>query len=75
MAKNNLAQSEQILKSLEQSLKEICDKHRLVHDSLTELQDYSNQALNNLNIAWSEALNLFVKIEQLKSIFLAMQVK
>lgn len=39
MAKTNLAQHEQHLKSLEKSLKEICDKHQqlyhLVHQSWT----------------------------------------
>ena len=39
MAKTNLSQHEQYLKSLEKSLKEICDKHKqvygLIHESWT----------------------------------------
>jgi len=39
MAKSNLVQHEQYLKSLEKSLKEICDKHKhlsdLIHESWT----------------------------------------
>ena len=36
MAKINLSQHEQYLKSLEKSLKEICDKHKQLYDLIHE---------------------------------------
>ena len=49
MAKINLAQHEQHLKSLETSIKEICDKHREVNDVL-------HDSWNMLNEMWSITL-------------------
>ncbi|RYE12898.1 MAG: hypothetical protein EOP34_09925 [Rickettsiales bacterium] len=67
MAKDNLAQYEQILNSIEHSLKEISIYHNLLSDSLTELESYSNQASNNIHKAWSQVMNLFVQVQQLRS--------
>lgn len=67
MANTNIAHHEQLLKSLEHSLKEIGDQHKLVHDSLSELQTHSREAWNNVNAAWSKVVNLFVTIDQLRS--------
>ena len=60
MANSNLAQHEQLLKLLEHTLKEIGDHHKLMQDSLTELQ-------NKVNASWSKLLNLFVTADQLRS--------
>lgn len=59
MAKINLAQHEQHLKSLETSIKEICDKHREVNDVL-------HDSWNMLNEMWSMTLKLFVVVEDVR---------
>lgn len=59
MAKTNLAQHEQHLKSLETSIKEICDKHREVNDVL-------HDSWNMLNEMWSMTLKLFVVVEDVR---------
>ena len=61
MAKTNLTQHEQHLKSLEMSIKEICDKHREVNDVL-------HDSWNMLNKMWSITLQLFVIIEDLRHV-------
>ena len=66
MTNINLAQHEQILKSLEQSLKEIGDQHKLMLDSLTELQTHYRFASHYIKESWSQILHLFVKVEQLR---------
>lgn len=67
MANTNLAQHEQYLKSLEHILKEIGDQHKLIHDSLVELQSHSRAARDNVNQSWSKVLNLFVVVDKLRS--------
>jgi septal ring factor EnvC (AmiA/AmiB activator) len=67
MANTNLAQHEQILKSLEQSLKEIGDQHKMVYESLAKLHTSSRQAWDDVNAAWSKIVKLFVTIEELRS--------
>lgn len=67
MANTNLAQHEQYLKSLEHILKEIGDQHKLIHDSLVELQSYSLAVRDNVNQSWSKVLNLFVVVDKLRS--------
>ena len=61
MAKINLAQHEQHLKSLETSIKEICDKHREVNDVL-------HDSWNMLNKMWSITLQLFVIVKDLRHV-------
>jgi hypothetical protein len=61
MAKTNLAQHEQHLKSLETSIKEICDKHREVNDVL-------HDSWNMLNEMWSMTLKLFVVVEDVRQV-------
>ena len=67
MAKHNLAQHEQILKSLEHSLKEIGDLHKQMHDILDVMQINVHQACHDLNVSWSKVINLFVIVDQLRS--------
>ena len=67
MAKPTLAQYEQILNSIEHSLKEISVQHNLLSDSLTELESYSNKVSDNIHKAWSQVMNLFVQVQQLRS--------
>ena len=69
MAKYSLAQSEQIFKSLQQSLQEICNQHELIYDSLTKLQKDHQSALVNMSQAWSKVLNLLVKVEHFRSTY------
>jgi len=66
MANINIAQDEQILKSLEHSFKEIGNQHKQALEALAESQTYSRLTENYLHEAWSQVLNLFVKIEQLR---------
>lgn len=66
MAKGNIAQDEQILKSLEHSFKEIGNQHKQALEALAESQKYSRSVGNHLNEAWSQVVNLFAKIEQLR---------
>ncbi|RYX82071.1 hypothetical protein EON73_04500 [bacterium] len=66
MANDNLAQSEQILNLLQQSLEEISDKQEVAYNSLVNLQKYSYQTQNNLDKAWAKTVDLVKKVEQLR---------
>lgn len=68
MAKTNLAQHEQHLKSLETSIKEICDKHREVNDVL-------HDSWSMLNEMWSMTLKLFVVVEDVRQARLEFEKK
>ncbi|NBT86498.1 MAG: hypothetical protein EBT45_08430 [Alphaproteobacteria bacterium] len=59
MAKSNVAQHEQHLKSLESSIKEICDKHR-------DTQEAIHDTWKTLNDMWSMTMQLFVVIEEVR---------
>lgn len=67
MANSNLAQHEQLLKSLELTLKEIGDQHKLVHDILSVIQTNVHEASSHVNTSWSKVVNLFVTCDQLRS--------
>ena len=67
MANTTLAHHEQLLKSLEHSLKEIGDQHKLVHDILSVIQADVHEACCNANTSWSKVVNLFVTVDQLRS--------
>jgi hypothetical protein len=59
MAKINLAQHEQYLKSLEKSLKEICDKHKQLYDLIHE--------------SWTLTMEQFVVTDHLRTTRLAFE--
>jgi hypothetical protein len=53
MAKTNLAQHEQHLKSLEKSLKEICDKHQQLYHLVRQ--------------SWTLTMEQFVTVDKLRA--------
>ena len=59
MAKTNLAQHEQHLKSLETSLKEICDHHKQLYDLIHE--------------SWTLTMEQFVVTDHLRATRLAFE--
>lgn len=75
MANINIAQHEQLLKSLEHSLKEIGDHHKQIHDILDVMQINVHQACHNINVSWSQVVNLFVIADQLRSSWLEVEKK
>lgn len=67
MANVNIAQHEQLLKSLEHSFKEIGDLHKHMHNILDVMQINVHQACHDVNVSWSKVINLFVIVDQLRS--------
>lgn len=59
MAKANVAQHDHHLKLLEKSIKEICDKHKEVNDTINE--------------SWNMTMKLFVIADDLRSTRLAFE--
>ena len=59
MAKSNLAQHELHLKSLEKSLKEICDKHKQLYELIHE--------------SWTLTMEQFITTDHLRSTRLAFE--
>jgi hypothetical protein len=53
MAKSNVAQHKQHLKLLEKSIKEICDKHKEINDTISE--------------SWNMTMKLFVIADDLRT--------
>ncbi|MGI4852372.1 MAG: hypothetical protein ACRYGR_10605 [Janthinobacterium lividum] len=74
MANVNIAQHEQLLKSLEHALKEIGDLHKHMHNILDVMQINVHQACHDLNVSWSQVVNLFVIVDQLRSTHLESKV-
>ena len=60
MAVQNLAQHEQLLKLLEKSIREICEKQN-------EVEDAQNQAWHLLNKARNMTMQLFVVADDLRT--------
>lgn len=60
MVKTNLSQHEQHLKSLETSIREICDKHKQVQEGIQDTWSF-------LNEIWSLSMKLFVLVEDVRA--------
>lgn len=67
MANVNIAQHEQLLKSLEHAFKEIGGLHQQIHNILDVMQLNVHQACHDVNVSWSKVVNLFVTVDQLRS--------
>ena len=59
MASKNLSQHEHLLKSLEKSLREICDHHKQIDDLVRE--------------SWTKTMQLFVVADDLRTTRLAFE--
>lgn len=60
MAKTTLSQHEQHLKLLEKSIREICDKHKEINDTI-------NQSWNRVNESWNMTMKLFMIADDLRA--------